>query len=392
MSATPGQYRSVATSSVLYVAFELGWNEWTLAFTTAPAAPARLRKVAARDMRRVLAEIAKAKQRLGLPAEAPVQSCYEAGRDGFWLHRRLERHGIANVVVDSSSIEVKRRARRAKSDRLDAGKLAQMLARYGLGETRIWSVVRVPSVAAEDQRQMHRELQQLRAEQTQHSNRIKGLLAAQGLDVKVNVLLAQRLSELQTGDGHALPEQLQERLLRELQRWQLVHEQILQVEKIRLERVRHGSPEEVGQVRRLLGLRGLGVRSSFLFVGEFFGWRQIRNRRELASLAGLTPTPYASGDSDRDQGISKAGNRRVRGMVVELAWAWLHYQKESRLSQWYRQRFGHGSKRQRRIGIVALARKLLVALWRYLEHGVVPEGALEVDWRSKVGISAGVPA
>jgi transposase len=390
MAATRKQYTAASAKKVLYLAFELGWSEWTLAFTTGPAEPARLRKVGARRLDLVLAEIAKAKIRFGLPANAAVKTCYEAGRDGFWLDRCLRQRGLENLVVDSSSIEVNRRARRAKSDRLDGGKLVQMLARYWGGEDKIWRVVRVPSVADEDSRQLHRDLQQLKAEHTGHSNRIKGLLAAQGLDVGVNAKLAERLEHLRTWDGQALPEQLRQRLLRELQRWQLVHEQILHIEKARAQAIGRCAAPVVGQVRRLLGLRGIGLASSWVFVMEFFGWRRIRNRRELASLAGLTPTPYNSGDSERDQGISKAGNRRVRGMVVEIAWSWLRYQPNSALTRWYWDRFGKGSKRQRRIGIVALARKLLVALWRYLEQGELPSGATEVAWQSK--LKAGVVA
>jgi transposase len=390
MAATRKQYSVSLTNRVLYLAFELGWSEWTLAFTTGAAEAPRLVKVRARDMGKVLAEIRKAKARFRLAAQAPVKSCYEAGRDGFWLHRWLIHQGIENIVVDSASIEVNRRARRAKSDRLDAGKLVQMMARYAGGEKRIWSVVRVPSKEDEDQRQLHRELQQLKGERTEHSNRIKGLLAAQGLEVKVGVKLAGQLDELRTWDGRALGTGLRQRLLRELARWQCLEEQIQQIEKAREQELCRGKHPAVGQVRCLLGLRGIDMASSWLFVVEFFGWRRIRNRRQLASLAGLTPSPYNSGDSERDQGISKAGNRRVRGMAVEIAWSWLRYQKDSALSLWYWQRFGKGSKRLRRIGIVALARKLLVALWRYLEHGEVPQGAIEVDWRTKVkvGIAA----
>jgi transposase len=384
MSAARSKYTVGSRSCVLFVAFELGWDEWTLAFATGPAGTARLRKVKARSLCQVKAEFAKAKTRLGLPADAPVRSCYEAGRDGFWLHRWLRRQEVDNVVVDSASIEVNRRSRRAKSDHLDAAKLVQMLARYVGGEKKIWSVVRVPSELDEDQRQLHRDLQQLKREQTEHSNRIKGLLASQGLDATVNAKFDERVPELRTWDGKALGERLQQRLLREFERWRLVHEQLLQLEKARVREVCDSQTPVVAQVRRLLQLRGIGIRSSWLFVMEFFGWRRIRNRRELAALAGLTPTPYDSGASKRDQGISKAGNRRVRGMVVEIAWSWLRYQKGSALSQWYWKRFGKGSKRQRRIGIVALARKLLVALWRYLEHSEVPEGAAEVPWQAKI--------
>jgi transposase len=182
---------------------------------------------------------------------------------------------------------------------------------------------------------------------------------------------------------------LQRRLELEFARWKLVHEQRLQLERGRIREIATSQAPVMDSVRRLLRLRGVGIRSSWLFVMEFFGWRKIRNRRELASLAGLTPMPYQSGDSDHDQGISKAGNRRVRGTIVEVGWSWLRYQPDSALSKWYWERFGKGSKRQRRIGIVALARKLLVALWRYLEYGELPEGAIEVPWESKI---AGAPA
>lgn len=383
MAATHKQYTAVKATGVLYLAFELGWKEWTLAFATGAGGAPRLRKVRARNLGDVRAEISKAKERFGLPEGALVRSCYEAGRDGFWLDRCLRSQNLENLIVDSASIEVNRRSRRAKNDRLDAGKLVQMLTRYWGGEKKVWSVVRVPSVVEEDGRQLHRDLQQLRKEQTEHSNRIKGLLAAQGVDVPVTTKFLEALERVRIWDNQALSADLKQRLQREFARWQLVREQVLELEKAREKEICTSTRPAVAQVRRLLQLRGIGARSSWLFVMEFFGWRQIRNRRELASLAGLTPTPYSSGDLERDQGISKAGNRRVRGMVVEIAWSWLRYQPDSALSGWYRERFGQGSKRQRRIGIVALARKLLVALWRYLERGEVPKGALEVDWRTK---------
>lgn len=389
MSATRTEYTAGSSDRVLYLAFELGWKEWTLAFATGVAGAPRLRKVKARNLGEVLSEISKAKARFGLPANAPVKSCYEAGRDGFWLHRWLLEQGIANHVIDSASIEVNRRSRRAKTDRLDAAKLVEMLGRYERGEHKVWKVVRVPSEADEDQRQLHRDLRQLRGEETAHSNRMKGLLAAQGIDIAVTAKFGGRLATLRTKLGQPLGEGLQRRLELEFARWKLVHEQRLQLERGRIREIATSQAPVMDSVRRLLRLRGVGIRSSWLFVMEFFGWRKIRNRRELASLAGLTPMPYQSGDSDRDQGISKAGNRRVRGMIVEVGWSWLRYQPDSALSKWYWERFGKGSKRQRRIGIVALARKLLVALWRYLEFGELPEGALEVAWQSKI---AGAPA
>jgi transposase len=381
MSATPCQYSDrAATGTVLYLALELSWNEWKLGFTTGPAQPVRQRPLRARDTDGLLREIAKAKVRFGLPADAPVRCCYEAGRDGFWLHRFLCHHGIDNRVVDSASIEVNRRARRAKSDRLDVQKLASMLLRYHGGERKLWAVVRVPTVEDEDHRQLHRDLLELKGERTRHVNRIKGLLASVGLAAEVDARLPEQLPRLRTWDGAALPPALQARLLREFARWEFVHRQILDLENERARQIRSADAPAADQVRRLLQVRGIGPNSAWLFVHEFFAWRQIRNRRQLGALAGLVPTPYQSGDSDHEQGISKAGNRRLRVMAIEIAWCWLRYQPGSALSQWYHERLGRGTSRQRRIGIVALARKVLVALWRYLEEGVVPAGAVILAW------------
>jgi transposase len=374
----------VKRTAVLYVAFELGWNEWKLAFATGPADNPRLRSIRGRDLDALLGEIAKARQRFGLPEDAAVVSCYEAGRDGFWLHRYLVAQGIANSVVDSSSIEVKRRGRRRKTDGLDATKLVSMLIRWHEGKRKVWSVVEVPSESAEDGRHLHRDLLELKAERTAHSNRVKGLLAARGLEIsKLTQDFVAELAELRSWDGQPVPAGLRERLEREHERWQLVDRQIRDLENARARKIRKSTETPVGQVRQLLRLRGIGANSAWLYVMEVFGWRRIRNRKQLGALAGLTPTPYQSGDSDREQGISKAGNRRLRTMAVEIAWCWLHYQPQSSLSQWYQNRFAKGGSRQRRIGIVALARKLLVALWRYLETGQLPDGAETADWKTK---------
>jgi transposase len=375
MSATHVSQSSTVTRPVLYLAFELSWGTWKLAFTTGPGQAPRLRTIMARSTITLLCEIGKAKQRFGLPEDAKVVSCYEAGRDGFWLHRFLEHANVQNTVIDSASIEVNRRRRRAKSDRLDAIKLLSMLIRWHNGEKSVWSVVRVPTVADEDRRQLHRELTDLKAQRTEHTNRIKGLLAGLGLSIVVDQKLPERLERLRQWDCAALPPGLRQRILREYERWQLVGRQIAAVDRERIEQIRSNAGPQVQQVRQLLGLKGIGQNGAWLLVQEVFGWREIRNRRELASLAGLTPTPYGSGDSQREQGISKAGNRRVRAMMIELAWCWLRYQPASALSQWFRTRFGHGNSRVRKVGIVALARKLLIALWRYLEHGDVPSGA-----------------
>jgi transposase len=259
-----------------------------------------------------------------------------------------------------------------------------MLIRWHNGERKVWSTLQVPSVADEDRRQLHRDLTELKAERVQHTNRIKGLLAGCGLAVpNVNEQFPEVLAKLRTWDGQPVPAELQQRLMREHQRWQLAERQVKDLENERARKIRNANDPVVGKVRHLLHLRGIGANSAWLFVMEFFGWRRIRNRRQLGALAGLTPTAYASGDSEREQGISKAGNRRLRTMAVEIAWCWLRYQPASALSQWYEKRFAKGSSRQRRIGIVAVARKLLVALWRMLETGEVPQGAETVTRKPK---------
>jgi transposase len=370
---------------VLHLAFELGWTHWQLAFTIGHGQKPRQRTIAARDLVALEQEIAKAKKRFQLADGAPVVSCYEAGRDGFWLHRYLTAGGLANVIVDSASIEVNRRKRRVKSDKLDASKLVNMLIRYHAGESKVWSVVWVPSVADEDQRQLHREMQELKDDRTRHNNRIKGLLASQGLDLEVvDELLPSWLGAAQLWDGTALGADLQRRLVREYERWQFVHRQVLDLSKERRRRILCDATAHVDKVRRLLGLAGIGVNGAWLLVYEFFAWRKLQNRKQAGALVGLTGTPYQSGGSEREQGISKAGSKRMRKMLVELAWCWLRWQPESALSQWYARRFGTGKGAARKIGIVAVARKLFIALWRYLERDEIPAGAKLVDWRAKL--------
>jgi transposase len=384
MSATHAGQSNTTAAPVLYLALELSWNSWKLAFTVGLGQKARLRTIPARNTELLFREIDKAKARFGLPADTPVASCYEAGRDGFWLHRLLVHHGIDNRVVDSASIEVNRRQRRAKSDALDATKLVEMLIRFHNGETKVWRVVRIPTVADEDRRQRHRELIELKAQRTEHSNRIKGLLATFGLDVLVDAELPRRLEGLRQWDGAPLPPGLVARVLREFARWQPVDGQVVALSNEQRRAVRDDQEPHVELVRRLLDLKGIGPVGAWILVREVFGWRSIKNRRELAGLAGLVPTPYGSGDSHREQGISKAGNRRVRWVLVELAWGWLHHQPQSALSRWYQRRFGSGNSRARKVGIVALARKLLIALWKYLEGGEVPLGAELVPWQKKL--------
>jgi transposase len=368
-SGTALHGKHTVEASELYMAFELGEKNWKLSLGDAARGPSHY-TVAAGDTSTLLECIAKAKVRCTLAPEARVHSCYEAGRDGFWLHRWLVEHGIDNIVVDSASIEVNRRARRAKTDRLDADKLLAMLLRYAGEERRVWSVVRVPTVEEEDARRAHRELGRLGGERTAHINRIRALLVLNNLRVKY--VGGRQWQRWWTGHAQELPPRVRAEIERESERLLLVKKQMDTIEAAQRQAVAAGSEP---QVARLAQLRGIGMSSGWVLAKELFGWRRFRNRREVAGCLGLTPSPYASGESEIEQGISKAGNRRVRTLMVELAWSWLRYQSQSELSKWFNRRFAGGGKRLRRIGIVALARRLAIALWRYLEDGLIPQGA-----------------
>jgi transposase len=320
-------------------------------------------------------EMTQAKRRFGLPDDARVVSCYEAGRDGFWLHRCLGAQGVENCVVDSPSIEVKRRHRQAKTDRLAVHKLLTMLLRHAAGEKRVWSIVRVPSVEEEDRRQLHRALATAKRDRTRVINRIKGLLASQGLVMPPSGDFQQRLASLRLGDGSPLPAGLRHRLGQEWEYVQALAQRIAQLEAERRAMMQTAEDAVMQNVRQLLTLKGIGTNSAWVFVMECFGWRAFRNGKEVGALSGLTPTPSASGNTAYARGIAKAGNYHIRAMAIEIAWGWLRFQPASALTQWYQRRCGHGSSRLRRRGIVALARTLLMALWRFVEAGVRPEGA-----------------
>jgi transposase len=369
-------YEYSAFEAVLYLSFELSDVNWKLGFTTGTGRRPRKQTIKARDLDALQEEVRRAKKRFDLPETTQVVSCYEAGRDGFWLHRYLVKQGIENLVVDSSSIQVNRRARQAKTDGMDVEKLVSQLIRYRSGERDVWSVLHVPSVEEEDNRQLHRELKTPKKDQTRHINRIKSYLVGQGIRMKIKKEFLKEIEGVRKWDGSQLPESLKARLRREYRRLQLVQVQIKDLEQERVEAIRHSEEESVGTVRNLLKLKGIGLNAGWLFGMEFFSWRKFNNRKEVGSLSGLVPIPHQSGDSYREKGISKAGNRHIRSMAIEIAWGWLRYQPESELTKWYEKKFGHGSKRIRKIGIVALARKLMIALWRYLETGVIPEGAV----------------
>jgi transposase len=358
----------------LLLAFELGQRTWKLGFTVGLGQRPRVREIPAGAVDRLAEEIRRAKERWQLPADAQVVSCYEAGRDGFWLHRHLVARGVTNYVIDSSSIEVNRRARRAKTDRLDLGGLLSLLARYVHGDRRVWHVVRVPTVSEEDARHLHRTWEMIQQERNRVINRLKGLLATQGVALPVTGDFLTRVSAARLWDGAALPPGLMARLARVWAHLELLTAQLRELATARAALQPDPTTVPGRYVEQLQTLRGVGAIGAWLLTTEIFGWREIQNGRQLGALVGVVPAPYQSGDTSHDQGITRAGNRHVRRLMIQLAWSWLRYQPDSALSRWYRDRFGRGP-RLRRIGIVALARKLLIALWRYVATGALPEGA-----------------
>jgi len=364
---------TTAQNESLFMAMELSNKNWKVAFSNGEKI--RHINVVAGDQKGLPAAIEKSKEKFGLAPSCSVYACYEAGRDGFWIHRYLVGLGIENVVVDPASIEVNRRRRRVKTDRLDAESLVRMLMRYRLhNEKTVWRVVVVPTEAQEDERRIHREYKRLKNERASHVNRIRSLLILHG--VRPRKIIARGNSAFRDWEGKTFSPALKDELRREEIRLALLNEQIRAVDKYLREAIKNPETVVEQKAAKLATLKGIGIHGASLLSREAFGWRSFRNRREVGSMAGLTGTAYASGDKTVEQGISKAGNKRVRAAMIEMAWMWTWHQPESELTKWFAQRFGGGGKRSRRIGIVALARKLLVALWKYVEFGEVPVGAI----------------
>jgi transposase len=363
-------------AGVLCVALELSARAWKLASGRGMGDAPRVQTIAAGDRVALRTALATARTRFGLPATTPVVSCYEAGRDGFWVHRLLQAEGVSNTVVDAASIEVPRRGRRVKTDRLDATRLWRLLVRVTQGERGVWRPVRVPSEADEAARHLSRSLATETAACTQVRNRMQGLLATQGVRLAMGTRFRRDVTAVRRWDGTPLPAALITRLLREWRTLVLHRAHIRTLEREQRQLLRAQTTRVAAQVQQLTRLRGVGMRSMWVYVTELYAWRDLRHRRQVGALLGLTPTPYASGTAQRDHGISRAGNRHVRRVAVEMAWLWVRHQPRSALTQWYRQRFGQSGGRSRRIGIVAVARQLAIALWRYLETGVVPAGAV----------------
>ena len=365
--------------ATVYVAFELSKAKWKLGVMLPGSAKMSRYTIAGGDLAELAARFATARAkaaRNGRPVR--IVSCYEAGFDGHWLHRWLTDQGVINYMIDPASVQVSRRARRAKTDRIDLEQLMRALLAFLRGEPRVCSMVHVPTVEDEDRKRRNRERQRMLKERTAHTNRIKGLLHAQGIrdvmPLKPDFL--DKLATLRTGDGRPLPQRLKEEIIREHERLCLVHKQLAVVEANNRAERRAATPGSAQEkIVRLAQLKSIGPVGAQGLVNEVF-YRSFDNRRQVGSYFGLVGTPYDSGDSQRDQGISKAGNHRARELAVELAWLWIRHQPDSDLTLWFRKRVGDVKGRVRRITIVAVARKLMVALWRYLETGVVPTGAV----------------
>jgi transposase len=373
MTQTDPKSEATPKEEVIYCAIELSGKNWRLAFSKGDL-QVRERVVDCGQIGAVVREFELAEKRFEVSGRIRRLACYEAGRDGFWIHRALLALGIEGMVIDPSSLEVDRRQKIVKTDRLDVRRILSALIRYDRGEKSL-RVVRVPTVEQEDARRINRERERLKQESTGHRNRIRALLVLQGIRIKGvrgNAKARERLLALKTPTGEPIPPLLRGEIERELGRLELVEQHIEGIDKSRKEKL---DAAAVQKVEHLTRLRGIGETGSQILVSELFGWRRFKNRRELGALVGLTPAPFNSGGSERDQGISKAGSRRLRALLVQLSWGWLRFQPQSTLARWYTARFSSGP-RTRRIGIVALARRLLIALWRFIEQGVVPEGAI----------------
>jgi transposase len=365
--------------AAIFVSLELSQKTW-LTTSLSPGSGERMSKhsVPAGDLVGLLARFTQLQDKAAARAgrRYPIIVIQEAGLDGFWIHRALQAEGIESHVVDAASIATSRRRRRAKTDKIDGEALIRALLAYKRGEPRVCAMLKAPTPEEEDRRRLCRERKVLIIERTGHVNRIKGLLFSQGITgyEPIRRDRRERLDELQTGDGRQLPPHLKGQLNRELDRLEMLLMQIKTVEAERNALLAAETQSRSGPAAMLLGIKGIGPEFASVLCSEGL-FRNFDNRRQVAAYAGLAPTPWQSGSVSREQGVSKAGNKRLRATCVELAWLWLRNQPDSALSQWFKERMGNAGSRKKST-IVALARKLLVALWKYVTSGVVIEGAV----------------
>lgn len=368
------------TSDTILVALELSNSMWLVGTRMPQAKKSQMHRIDAGDTSALLKLLAGLRARCEGKSRvaAPIACCFEAGRDGFWIHRFLVKHGIPAHVVEPTSILVNRRAKRAKTDRLDAEGLLRVLAAYLAGDTQICSMVKVPTPEEEDSKRTHREREYLVQERTRIENRMEALLFTQGIRSRPSLRSWERdMSALQTADGRELPHHLGAELNRLRRRLELVRQLIRELDAERAAHLADASEDDTvtAKVVALTSLYGIGDNFAAVLGREVF-YRRFGNRKRLASYAGLTPMPHQSGNMDKDRRIGRAGNGRARKTLVQAAWLWLRYQPQSALSMWFRERVGELKGRTRRIAIVAMARKLLIALWRFTEDGEIPAGAI----------------
>ena len=366
--------RSEATpkEEIIYCAMELSGKNWLLAFSRGDL-QVREKVVDCGHVEGVVREFELAEKRFGMSGHIRRLVCYEAGRDGFWILRALLALGIEGIVIDPSSLEVDRRQKMVKTDRMDVRRILSAFIRFERGEKSL-RVVRVPTAEQEDSRRINRERDRLKQESTAHRNRIRALLVLHGIrpkGIRGTAKAKAQLLSLKSPTGESIPPLLRCEIERELKRLELVEQHIEEIDKMRKGAI---SAAALQKVEHLTRLRGVGETGSQILVQELFGWRHFKNRRELGALVGLTPAPFNSGGSERPRD-QQGWSRRLRALMVQLSWGWLRYQPQSNLTLWLFARFGSGG-RSRKIGIVALARRLLIALWRFTDQGVVPGGAI----------------
>jgi transposase len=369
---------NIASRPIVYLAIELSATSWVVACRRPINEKIKLHRMEPGDGNALLALISELRRKAVAEGgvDVIIASCFEAGRDGFWLHRLLLAHGVINHVVEPTSILVTRGARRAKTDRLDAQGLLRVLAATFTGDHDACRVVNVPSVAEEDAKRPHREREYLVQERVRIENRIGALLATQGVSKRPSLRSWETdLNAMRTGDGRTIPPLLKTELNRLRRRLVMTFDMIREVEAERQRAVEAQDDTASRTIKALCKLRGIGDNFAAVLTREVF-YRSFENRRQIASYLGLAPTPFQSGGMDRDRRINRAGNSRARKTLIQLAWLWLRYQPESGLAQWFRERVGALQGRTRRIAIVAMARKLLISIWRFATLGIVPEGAI----------------
>lgn len=376
MTQTATASQSNAKTRALYIAFDLSATKWQLALSDGVAKPSDIvvdRTTVQGAKEALIGHIGLAKQRLSLDPDCPTHAVYEAGRDGYWIARWLGQLGVNCLIIDPASIAVDRKAKHIKTDAIDARKLLILLCDHLNGRAGL-RVLQPPGPSDEDARELHRLAQRLQKIRAQLAMRVQSLLFAQGVDRVYSNGLAEEVGQLRTGDGRPLGQSLQAEIGVLCRQIAGMDTELDALDRKRAEALAKPATETERVAGQLENLVGIGPIGAWMLAHELFGWREFKNGKHLASFLGLTPTPFASGAMNREQGISKAGSGPLRALMIQLAWSWLRYQPQSPLAQWFNERWAKGGKRSRRLGIVALARRLVILLWRFATTGEVPAG------------------